>query len=65
MMSRLFELAVKLCSQSIKCIYKALFTSADVTRCYTETQAKTPKQQAIDVEARWLGKTLYLHLHYI
>ena len=28
--------------QSIKCIYKALFTSADVTKCYTETQPKTP-----------------------
>ena len=25
-------------NQSIKCIYKALFTSADVTKCYTETQ---------------------------
>ena len=28
-------------SQSIKCIYEALFTSADVIKCYTETQPKT------------------------
>ena len=27
--------------QSIKCIYKSLFTSTDVTKCYTETQPKT------------------------
>ena len=28
-------------TQSIKCIYEALFTSADVTKCCTETQSKT------------------------
>ena len=32
-------------NQSIKCIYKALFTSADVTKCYTETQPKTPNSK--------------------
>ena len=28
-------------NQSTKCIYKALFTLADVTKCCTETQPKT------------------------
>jgi hypothetical protein len=32
-------------NQSIKCIYKALLTSADVTKCYTETQPKTPNSK--------------------
>ena len=32
-------------NQSIKYIYKALFTSADVTKCYTETQPKTPNSK--------------------
>ena len=32
-------------SNSIKCIYKALFTSADVTKCYTETKSKTPNSK--------------------
>ena len=36
-------------NQSIKCIYKALRTSADVSKCCTETQPKTPKQQAMQV----------------
>jgi hypothetical protein len=31
--------------QSIKCIYKALFTSANVTQFCTETQAKTPNSR--------------------
>jgi hypothetical protein len=39
--------------QSIKCIYKALLTSADVTKCCTETQPKTPNSK----QYRWLGKT--------
>jgi hypothetical protein len=30
---------------SIKCIYKALFTSADVTKCCTETQPKNPNSK--------------------
>ena len=30
-------------SNQIKCIYKALLTSVDVTKCCTETQPKTPK----------------------
>ena len=29
-------------NQSIKCIYKTLFTSADVTKYYTKTQPKPP-----------------------
>ena len=32
-------------NQSIKCIYKALFTSADVTKCYTEPHPKTPNSK--------------------
>uniref|UniRef100_A0A4W5MVK1 Uncharacterized protein n=1 Tax=Hucho hucho TaxID=62062 RepID=A0A4W5MVK1_9TELE len=32
-------------NQSIKCIYKALLTSADVTECCTETQPKTPNSK--------------------
>ena len=32
-------------NQSIKCIYKALLTSADVTKCCTETQLKTPNSK--------------------
>ena len=32
-------------NQSIKYIYKALFTSADVTKCCTETQPKTPNNK--------------------
>ena len=34
-----------LCCQSIKYIYKALFTSADITKCCTETQPKTPNSK--------------------
>ena len=30
---------------SIKFIYKALFTSVDVTKCYTENQPKTPNSK--------------------
>ena len=30
---------------SIKCIYRALLTSADVTKCCTETQPKTPNSK--------------------
>ena len=30
---------------SIKCIYKALLTSADVTKCCTKTQPKTPNSK--------------------
>ena len=32
-------------NQSIKCIYKALLTSADVTKCCTETRPKTPNSK--------------------
>jgi hypothetical protein len=32
-------------SNQITFIYKALFTSADVTKCYTETQPKTPSSK--------------------
>ena len=32
-------------NQSIKCIYKALFTSADVTKCCTATLPKTPNSK--------------------
>ena len=32
-------------NQSIKCIYKALLTLADVTKCYTETQPKIPNSK--------------------
>ena len=32
-------------NQPIKYIYKALFTSADVTKCYTETQPKPPNSK--------------------
>ena len=32
-------------TSSIKCIYNALFTSADVTKCYTEIQPKTPNRK--------------------
>ena len=40
------NLAGQRCSNlSIKCIYKALFTSADVTKCYTETEPKTPNSK--------------------
>ena len=31
--------------KSIKCIYKALFTFGDVTKCCIETQPKTPNKQ--------------------
>jgi hypothetical protein len=31
----------------IKCIYKALFTSADVTKCLYRNSAENPKQQAM------------------
>ena len=34
-----------LISQSIKCIYKALFLSANVTKCFTETQPKIPNSK--------------------
>ena len=32
-------------SNQIKCIYKALLTSADVTKCCTETKPKTPNSK--------------------
>ena len=32
-------------NQPIKCIYNAIFTSADVTNCCTETQPKTPNSK--------------------
>jgi hypothetical protein len=32
-------------NQSIKYIYEALFTSADVTKCYKEIQPKTPNSK--------------------
>ena len=35
------QYCILLVNQSIKCICKALFTSADVTKCYTDTQTKT------------------------
>ena len=34
-----------------------IFTSADVTKCYTETQTKTPNSINADVDALWLGKS--------
>ena len=36
-------------NNQIKCIYIALRTSADISKCCTETQPKTPKQQAMQV----------------
>ena len=48
--------SIMLIHQSIKYINKALLISADISKCYTETQPKTPANNA-DVEARWLGKT--------
>ena len=36
---------VKVQVNTIKCIYKALLTSADVTKCCTETQPKTTNSQ--------------------
>jgi hypothetical protein len=43
--------------KSIKCFYKGLLTSADVTKFCTETQPKIPIASNAGVEARWLGKT--------
>ena len=39
------QLATPFSYQSIKCIYKALFTSANVTKSYTETQPKSPNSK--------------------
>ena len=41
----------------IKCIYKALLTSADILKCYTETQPKTPNCKQCRCRSTWLGKT--------
>ena len=43
--------------ESIKCIYKAFFTSADVTKCYTETQPKMPNSNQCRCRSTWLEKT--------
>jgi hypothetical protein len=44
--------------QSIKCIYKALFASADVTKCDTETQPETPNsKQCTTVQAVQSGRS--------
>ena len=43
--NNLKDQAVCFIDQSIKCIYKALVTSADVTKCCTETQPKTPNSK--------------------
>ena len=40
-----FQVMERMVNQSIKCIYEALFTSADVTKCYTETQPKIPNSK--------------------
>jgi hypothetical protein len=32
---------------SIKCVYEVLFTSADVTKCYTEIQPKTSNSKRL------------------
>ena len=42
--------------QSIKCIYKALFTLADVTKCCTETQPKTQNSKQCRCRSTVTGK---------
>jgi hypothetical protein len=41
----LYRYSIKRSAVSIKCIYKALLTSADISKCCTETQPKTPNSK--------------------
>ena len=47
-------------SHQIKCVYIDLLTSADISKCCTETQPKTPKQKAMQVlkHGGYLGRNL-------
>jgi hypothetical protein len=47
------KLDIKLTSNQIKCIYIALRTSADISKCCTETQPKTPNSKQSHLR-RWL-----------